>query len=74
MTEGLSILADLNGQFNSSLSLFRRFYVCANDELRRAKTSGRVEDTTDIFRRRYARHMNDVPSIMEALSGNVVDV
>lgn len=36
--------------------------------MRRAKTSGRVDDTTEIFQRRYARHMDDVSSIVDALS------
>ena len=42
--------------------------------LRRAGTSGRVDDTADVFRKRYAGYMQEIATVIEALAGVVVDV
>ena len=69
---GFIIYAEMESKGNSH-------FHCSEDVmlarmLKRAKTSGRVDDTTEVFHRRYARHMQDISSIMEVLSGNVIDV
>ncbi|KAL9104819.1 MAG: hypothetical protein Q9163_000267 [Psora crenata] len=42
--------------------------------LKRAQTSGRVDDTADVFRRRYAGHMQEISSVIGAFAGKVVDI
>lgn len=41
--------------------------------LNRAKTSGRIDDNTEVFRRRYAAYLKDIPEIVQ-LYVNVIDV
>ena len=42
--------------------------------LKRAEISGRVDDTTDVFRRRYAGHMQEITTVLGAFAGKVIDV
>ena len=42
--------------------------------LKRAKMSGRVDDTTEVFHRRYAGHMQEISSVTRAFTGKVIDV
>ena len=42
--------------------------------LKRAKTSGRVDDTTEVFRRRYAGHTQEISSITGEFVGKVLEV
>lgn len=42
--------------------------------LKRAQTSGRVDDTPEVFRRRYAGHTQEISSITGAFVGKVIDV
>ncbi|KAL8822548.1 MAG: hypothetical protein Q9191_006719 [Dirinaria sp. TL-2023a] len=42
--------------------------------LKRAETSGRVDDTAEVFRKRYAAHMEEISSVTEAFPGKVIDV
>ena len=41
--------------------------------LNRAKTSGRIDDNTEVFRRRYAAYLKDIPDIVQSF-GDVIDV
>ena len=42
--------------------------------LKRAKMSGRVDDTTEVFRRRYAGYMQEISSVTGVFEGKVLDV
>ena len=42
--------------------------------LNRAKTSGRVDDNTEVFRRRYAAHRKEIPEITQCFGDKIVDV
>lgn len=42
--------------------------------LKRAEISGRVDDNTDVFRRRYAGHMKEITAVIGAFAGKVIDV
>lgn len=42
--------------------------------LKRAEMSGRVDDTTEVFRRRYAGYMQEISSVTGAFTGKVIDV
>ena len=42
--------------------------------LNTAKTSGRVDDNTEVFRRRYAAHRKDTPEITQCFGDKIVDV
>lgn len=42
--------------------------------LMRAEMSGRVDDNVEVFRRRYAIHMQDISSITEVFPGKVIEV
>ena len=42
--------------------------------LKRAEMSGRVDDTTSIFRKRYAGHVQEIAAVISAFAGRVIDV
>ena len=42
--------------------------------LKRAEMSERVDDTTEVFRRRYAGHVQEISSVTGAFTGKVIDV
>lgn len=41
--------------------------------LNRAKTSGRIDDNTEVFRRRYAAYLKDIPDIVQSFD-YIIDV
>ena len=41
--------------------------------LNRAKTSGRIDDNTEVFRKRHAAYLKDIPEVVQ-LFGDVIDV
>ena len=42
--------------------------------LKRAEISGRVDDNTEVFRKRYTGHMQEITNVIEAFAGKVIDV
>ena len=42
--------------------------------LKRAEMFERVDDTTEVFRRRYAGHVQEISSVTGAFTGKVIDV
>lgn len=42
--------------------------------LKRAEVSGRVDDTVEVFQKRYARHVQEISNVIKAFAGKVIDV
>ena len=74
LTGEVEIFAENSEKAHANTDALLNCYVMHARILMKAKTFGRVDDTTEVFRRRYAAHQKVIPNIRQCFGDKVIDV